>query len=73
MAKEGEFDGLVVYEVEVTVNLKLRMIYNECRAKLFSLSDPKPIAVSKALKNTEAQKEIDKSGRIVLIRPCRLF
>ncbi len=62
-AKAGEFDALIVFDVEVTINLKLRMIYNECRAKLINFADGKSLAASKLLKNTEAQKEIDKTGR----------
>jgi hypothetical protein len=61
-AKENEFDALVVYDVDVTVNTKLRLIYNSCRAKLLNLDDGKSVAASKLLKNTDAQKEIDKVG-----------
>ena len=61
-AKEGEFDALVVFDVEVTVSLKLRLIHNQCRARLVNVADGKSLAASKLLKNTEAQKEIDKQG-----------
>jgi len=66
-AKEGQFDALIVFDVDVTVNTKLRLIYNSCRAKMLSLDDGKSLAASKLLKNTEAQKEIDKSGRSYVV------
>jgi hypothetical protein len=66
-AKENEFDALIVYDVDVTVNTKLRLIYNACRGKLLNLDDGKSLAVSKLLKNTEAQKEIDKAGRSYVV------
>lgn len=62
LAKAGEFDILVIFDVDVTVNLKLRMIYNECKVKLITLMDGKSVATSKLLKNVDAQKEIDKTG-----------
>jgi hypothetical protein len=61
-AKEGSFDALIVFDVKIDINLKVRLVYNTCQAKLFTVGDTKPIAVSKPLKNTEAQTEIDKTG-----------
>ncbi len=61
-AKEGGFDALIVFDVKIDVNYKVRLVYNTCQAKLFTVGDTKPIAVSKSLKNTEAQVEIDKVG-----------
>ncbi len=61
-AKEGGFDALIVFDVKIDLNLKVRLIYNTCQAKLFTVGDTKPIAVSKTLKNTDAQVEIDKTG-----------
>ncbi len=66
-AKTGEFDALIIFDVDVTVNTKLRLIYNSCRAKLVNIADGKSLAASKLLKNTEAQKEIDKSGRSYVV------
>lgn len=65
-AKEGGFDALIIYDVEISLNLRLRLIYNECKARLVSLVDGKTIAASKPLKNTEVQKELDKPGNTVI-------
>lgn len=60
-AKKEGFDGLVVFEVAVSVNRRNGTVNNECKAKLVNLSDGKPIIGSKVLKNTEVQKELAKS------------
>ncbi|MDZ4851540.1 MAG: hypothetical protein SGI77_19795 [Pirellulaceae bacterium] len=62
-AQAGEFDALILFEVEVTVKRSPNMIYNECRAKVINLADGKVLAASKLLKNTDAQKEIDRVGK----------
>jgi hypothetical protein len=61
-AKAGRFDALVVYDVEISINRRLRLIYNDCKARLINLADGKPLAISKQLKNTEAAKELAKAG-----------
>jgi hypothetical protein len=61
-AREGGFDALLIYDVNISLNLKLRIIYNECKARLVNLTDGKTLAASRMLKNTDAQKEIDKQG-----------
>ncbi len=65
-AKDGGFDALIIYDVEISLNLRLKLIYNECKARLVNLVDGKAIAISKGLKNTEIQKELDKPGNTVI-------
>jgi len=73
LAKAGAFDCLIVFDVEVTINLRVRMIYNECRARLVNLTDGKTLASSKLLKNTEVQKELDESGLDVIETAMKPF
>jgi hypothetical protein len=67
-AKAGRFDALVVYDVEISVNRRLRLIYNDCKARLINLVDGKPLATSKQLKNTEAAKELAKAGNDLIAK-----
>lgn len=65
-ARDGKFDALVIYDVEISLNYKLRLIYNDCKARLVNLADGKTIAVTKSLRNTDAQRELDKQGMAYL-------